>query len=54
VGEWVVERVGDFWDSIGNANEINTQLKKKEPATSRDELPHRSSDPSHQHGHIHI
>jgi hypothetical protein len=20
---------GDFWDSIGNINEINTQLKKK-------------------------
>ena len=28
VGEWVGERVGDFWDSIGNVNEINTQLKK--------------------------
>jgi hypothetical protein len=25
--EWVVEVVGDFWDSIGNVNEINT-LKK--------------------------
>jgi hypothetical protein len=25
---WVGERVGDFWDSIGNVNEINTQLKK--------------------------
>jgi hypothetical protein len=24
VGEWVRERVGDFWDSIGNVNEINT------------------------------
>jgi hypothetical protein len=23
------ERVEDFWDSIGNVNEINTQLKKK-------------------------
>jgi hypothetical protein len=23
------ERVGDFWDSIGNVNEINTQLKKR-------------------------
>jgi hypothetical protein len=22
-----VERVGDFWDSIGNVNEINTPLK---------------------------
>jgi hypothetical protein len=21
------EHVGDFWDSIGNVNEINTQLK---------------------------
>jgi hypothetical protein len=29
VGEWVGERVGDFWDSIGNVNEINTQLKKR-------------------------
>jgi hypothetical protein len=29
VGEWVGECVGDFWDSIGNVNEINTQLKKK-------------------------
>jgi DnaJ-domain-containing protein 1 len=32
--EWVGrgvggELVGDFWDSIGNVNEINTQLKKK-------------------------
>jgi hypothetical protein len=27
--EWVGERVGDFWDSIGNVNEINIQLKKK-------------------------
>jgi hypothetical protein len=23
--EWVGECVGDFWDSIGNVNEINTQ-----------------------------
>jgi hypothetical protein len=29
VGEWVVGRVGDFWDSIGNVNEINTKKKKK-------------------------
>jgi hypothetical protein len=28
VGEWVGESVGDFWDSIGNVNEINTQFKK--------------------------
>jgi hypothetical protein len=27
VGEWVGKRVGDFYDSIGNVNEINTQLK---------------------------
>jgi hypothetical protein len=27
VGEWVGEWVGDFWDSIGNVNEIKTQLK---------------------------
>jgi beta-glucanase (GH16 family) len=24
VGEWVGKRVGDFWGSIGNVNEINT------------------------------
>jgi hypothetical protein len=29
VGDWVGEHVGVFWDSIGNVNEINTQLKKK-------------------------
>jgi hypothetical protein len=29
VGEWVGEHVGNFWDSIGNVNEINTQLKKR-------------------------
>jgi hypothetical protein len=27
------ERVGDFWDSIGNVNEINTQFKKKKKIT---------------------
>jgi hypothetical protein len=26
----VGEHVGDFWDSIGNVNEINTQFKKVE------------------------
>jgi hypothetical protein len=30
VGQWVGERVGDFWDSIGNVNEINTQIKEKD------------------------
>jgi hypothetical protein len=29
VREWVGEHVEDFWDSIGNVNEINTQLKKR-------------------------
>jgi hypothetical protein len=29
MGEWVGEHVGDFWDSIGNVNEIHTQFKKK-------------------------
>jgi hypothetical protein len=24
LGEWVGEQEGDFWDSIGNVNEINT------------------------------
>jgi hypothetical protein len=27
-GEWVGEGVGDSWDSTGNINEINAQLKK--------------------------
>jgi hypothetical protein len=27
--EWVEECGRDFWDSNGNVNEINTQLKKK-------------------------
>ena len=27
-GGLVGQRVGDFWDSIGNVNEVNTQLKK--------------------------
>jgi hypothetical protein len=26
--KWVGERVGNFWDSIENVNEINTQFKK--------------------------
>jgi hypothetical protein len=26
---WVGEHVGDFWDSIENVNEINTQEKKE-------------------------
>jgi hypothetical protein len=29
VGECVGEHVGDFWDSTGNVNEINTQFKKR-------------------------
>jgi hypothetical protein len=29
VGDWVGEHVGDFWDSIGAVNEINTHLKKR-------------------------
>jgi hypothetical protein len=30
VGEWVGEGMGNFWDSTGNVNEENSQLKKKE------------------------
>jgi hypothetical protein len=33
VGECVGERVWDFWYSIGNVNEINTQKKKKPRAS---------------------
>jgi hypothetical protein len=36
VGEWVGERVGDFWDSIGNVNEIKPNLKIKEKKTVAD------------------
>jgi hypothetical protein len=28
----VGEHVGDFWDNIGNVNEINTQFIKKKRA----------------------
>jgi hypothetical protein len=47
-GKRVGERVGDFWDSIGNVNEINTQFKKrktkaktktKQNKTKKKELP---------------
>jgi hypothetical protein len=31
VWEWGWVGMGDFWDSIGNVNEINTQLKKCRP-----------------------
>jgi hypothetical protein len=31
----VGKRVGDFWDSIGNVNVINTQLKKKRTEVKR-------------------
>jgi hypothetical protein len=30
VGELVGAQVEDFWDSIVNVNEINTQLKKRQ------------------------
>jgi hypothetical protein len=29
IWELVGKQMGDFWDSIGNVNEINTQLKKE-------------------------
>jgi hypothetical protein len=31
----VGECVGDFWDSIGNVNEINTKKKKKKKKKRR-------------------
>jgi hypothetical protein len=34
-GECVGERMGVFWDSIGNVNEINTQLKTKQNKTKQ-------------------
>jgi hypothetical protein len=34
--EWVWERVGDFWDSIGNVNEINI-IKKQKQTTKQKE-----------------
>jgi hypothetical protein len=35
VGGWGGERVGDFWDSIGNVNEINTKKKKPKQNTTQ-------------------
>jgi hypothetical protein len=32
---WVGEHVGNFWDSIGNVNEINTQFKKKKKSKTQ-------------------
>jgi hypothetical protein len=37
VGEWVGECVWDFWVSIGNVNEINTQLKKSQELKTKKE-----------------
>jgi hypothetical protein len=31
VGDWVREGMGDFWDSIGNVNELNTKKKNQYP-----------------------
>jgi hypothetical protein len=33
------EHVGDFWDSIGNVNEINTQEKKEKKKLQQKLLP---------------
>jgi hypothetical protein len=35
----VGEHVGDFWDSIGNVNEINTQLNKRKIETNKQKIP---------------
>jgi hypothetical protein len=37
VGEWVGERVGDFWDSIVNVNEINTKTQQNKQTNSQKE-----------------
>jgi hypothetical protein len=37
--EWVGEHVGDFWDSIGNVNEIHTQFKKKKKTAKKKKEP---------------
>jgi hypothetical protein len=34
----VGDRVGDFWDSIGNVNEINSKKKKKKRKKKRKKL----------------
>jgi hypothetical protein len=36
LGKWVGEQVADFWDNIGNINEINTSLKKQRNGFLRD------------------
>jgi hypothetical protein len=35
VGEWRGEGMGDFWDSIGNVNEENTEFKRKKKKEKR-------------------
>jgi hypothetical protein len=36
----VGEHVGDFWDNIGNVNEINTQLTKKKKRKENGDISH--------------
>jgi len=48
VGEWVRGRVGDFWDSIGNVNEINTQLKKNSGKKKRTQDYQPRDGPTHK------
>jgi hypothetical protein len=41
VRQWVGEPVGDFWDSIANVNEINTQFLKKKKKYIKKEVDER-------------
>jgi hypothetical protein len=49
VGGWGSggEHVGDFWDSIGYVNEINTQEKKKKRERGREREGEREREPEH-------
>jgi Sec-independent protein translocase protein TatA len=43
MGEWVGEHVGDFWDSIGNVNEINTSKKRKQKSKQKNKTKQKTT-----------
>jgi hypothetical protein len=47
---WVEEWVGDFWNSIGNVNEINAQLKKIQVTANTGENVEEEEHSSIAHG----
>ena len=49
VAEWVGECVADFWDSIGNVNEISTQLKKNRKKSKKRKYLIKNKGKNHHH-----